>query len=78
MARLAGELGITINTDEKPGYAKCLLVALKPSSHNLEFSITAHRGDALCVVDEHQACQGTMLCGRRIGSTCVDVKVIEQ
>ncbi len=78
MARLVGELGIAINTDVKPSYAKYLLVALKPSSHNLDFSITAHRGDALCVVDEDHACQETMLGGRRIDSTCVDVKVIEQ
>lgn len=72
MTRLAGENGIT--RKEEPSYAKCLLVALKPSSHDPGFSITAHRGDSLCVVDKDQANQETILGGRKI----VDVKVIEQ
>ena len=78
MARIAGENGITISSDQKPGYAKCLLVALKPSSGNIEFSIVAHRGDALCIIDEDQTSEDSALRARIVDSTIIDFEVIKQ
>lgn len=50
--RVAGELGaIRMDTPEKRAYGTCLLSVLKPSSISLPAGIVAHRGDALCIME---------------------------
>ena len=78
MNRLVGENGIRIDTDEKRGYAKCLLIALNPSSLNIGFSIRAHRGDTLCILEEDNSDHRTMLGGREVDRNCLDVGVISE
>jgi len=78
MARLAGDDGIPMDTEETPGYANCLVVILRPGINHVELLIAAHRGDTLCMVEEDHANQGTMLGGREIDRACVDVQIIEQ
>jgi hypothetical protein len=66
-----------MDTLEKRKYAKCLLVALNPSSPNLNFSIKAHRGDALCIVEGDQD-RATTLGGRQVDSHHVSTNIIKE
>lgn len=52
MSRLAGEDGVPMDTEMKRRSATCLVVSLRPSSVNLPLPIVAHRGDALCLLNE--------------------------
>ena len=78
MNRLTGENGANMDTNEKRQYAKCLLVALKPNSLNLTFSITAHRGDALCILEGDDADYATTLGGRLVESHSLNTGIIEE
>ncbi|KIN02953.1 hypothetical protein OIDMADRAFT_27430 [Oidiodendron maius Zn] len=75
ISRLSGELGaVTMETPEKQQYATCLLSVLKPSSIPLSTRVTAHRGDALCLVDDVRS--DRTLGGRRINSRELNVELI--
>ena len=78
MNRLTGENGANMDTEEKRQYVKCLLVALKPSSLHLTFSILAHRGDALCIMEGDDADYATTLGGRLVESRSLNTEVIEE
>ena len=78
MYRLTGENGTSMNTAEKRTNAKCLLVVLKPTSIHLDFSIQAHRGDALCIVEEDDTPSGSTLGGRQIGGSILNTGIIEE
>ncbi len=66
MNRLTVRNRADMDTEEQHQYAKCLLVALKPSSLHLTFSIIAHRGDALCIMEGDDADYATTLGGDRL------------
>ena len=63
--RLAGEDGTAMDSEMKRKSATCLIIALKPSSLDLPVPIVAHRGDALCLMDQSLE-SGRVLGGRRI------------
>ena len=77
MTRLAGENGYHFHTEEQRRYARCLLVVLKPSSLNMEFSIAAQRGDALCVLERANPAGGVTLGGRQLSPDRLDFKLVE-
>lgn len=64
MGRLVGENENGMIIEDKRRYAKCLLVALKPSSMSLPFSWLMHRGDALCI-DERDRTENIGVMGGR-------------
>ena len=78
MNRLSGENGTHMDTEEKRRYAKCLLVALKPSSVHLSFSILAHRGDALCILEGEDTDYATTLGGRLVDFRSLNTGVIDK
>lgn len=78
MGRLTGENGSLMDTEEKRQCAKCLLVALEPSSVHLSVSNRAHRGDALCIIEGDDPRQATTLGGRAISSHDFNINVIEE
>jgi hypothetical protein len=78
MNRLTGENGADMDREEKRRYAKCLLVALKPSSINLTFSIAVHRGDALCIMEGDDAEHATTLGGRQVNSQSLNFAIIQE
>lgn len=75
ICRLSGELGIKMDSSEKRNYATCLLSVLKPSSVPLPVPVVAHRGDALCILEEDVGTQRT-LGGRRIDSHEMNVEMV--
>lgn len=78
MQRLTGECNHVMDTEEKRQYAKCLLITLKPSSLKLHFSTIAHRGDALCIVEEDDLVHATTLGGRLIDPRHINTNIIEE
>jgi len=75
ICRVSGELEIKMDSPQKRDYATCLLSVLKPSSISLPVGIVAHRGDALCLVENDIGPQRT-LGGRRINSHETNVQMI--
>jgi hypothetical protein len=53
MNRVTGETDTVKTMDRWHEFSKCLLVTLDSESGNLGFSTKAHRGDALCVIEEN-------------------------
>jgi hypothetical protein len=74
--RLEG--GIWVDTEEKRRFAKCLLIALNPSSVNTKFSDRVHLGDALCIVEEDDSHHAITLGGRKIDPYQLNVAMIEE
>jgi hypothetical protein len=78
ISRVSGELGaVTMDSPEKRQYATCLIPVLKPSSLSLGTRVVAHRGDALCMLEEGSE-QQTTLGGRQIDSHNIDVDLINR
>jgi hypothetical protein len=75
ICRVAGEMGIKMDSPEKQYYATCLLSVLKPSSIPLPVPVVAHRGDSLCLVESDIGPQRT-LGGREIDSHETKVDMI--
>lgn len=76
ISRLSGELGaVTMDFPEKQQYSTCLLSVLDPSPSSLPVRITAHRGDALCLLEEDTSSQRT-LGGKLINRADIDVGLI--
>jgi len=76
--RVAGELGaIRMDTPEKRDYGTCLLSALKPSSISLPSGIVAHRGDALCLMENDNTTDRT-LGGKRVDPHEINMEIILQ
>ena len=74
--RVAGELGaIKMDTPETQAYGSCLLSALKPSSISLPAGIVAHRGDALCMMENNMGPRRT-LGGKRIDPHEINIDTI--
>ena len=79
MKRLSGDGEINMDTEDQLHYAKCLLVALKPSSIvHTSFSIVAHGGEALCVMEGDDADYATTLGGRLVELCSLNTGVIEE
>ena len=78
MNRLVGVKGVVLDTEEQRQYAKCLLVALKPSSLISEFALLAHTGDALCIMEGDDADYATTMGGRLVESCSLNTSVIEE
>ena len=78
MNRLIGEDEVDMDTEEKRQYAKCLLVTLKHNSDQLDLSMIAHRGDALCIMEGDDAENATTLGGRLVQSCSLNTGVIEE
>ncbi|KAK0510988.1 hypothetical protein JMJ35_006540 [Cladonia borealis] len=78
MNRLSGDGGTDFDTKEKLQYAKCLLIALRPCQARAAFSITAHSGDALCIMEGDDADYATTLGGRLIESSSLNTGLIEE
>ena len=78
MNRLSGDGGTDIDTKEKLRYAKCLLIALRPCQARAAFSIAAHSGDALCIMEGDDADYATTLGGRLIESSSLNTGLIEE
>ena len=74
--RLSGNGGTDMDTEETLQYAKCLLVALRPSQ--LESAIWGHAGDALCIMEADDADYATTLGGRLIESHSLNTDVVEE
>ena len=79
MNRLIGQNGPgNMYTEGMRRYSKCLLVALRPSPLNIPFSISAHRGDAICILEGEDANYATTLGGRLVESDSLNTGVIEE
>ena len=76
--RLSGNNGTDLDTVETLQYAKCLLVALKPSSVVGTFSILAHNSDALCIMEGDDADYATTMGGRLVESCSFNTRVIKE
>lgn len=76
MSRLSGDGGTNMDTEEKLQYAKCLLVALRPSQ--LDSAIWGHPGDALCVMEGDDADYATTLGGRLVESHSLNTGQVEE
>ena len=72
MSRLAGEDGVAIDSKMKSRSATCVVIVLKPSTVGLPLPIIAHRGDALCLIEEDLD-PSRYLGGRRIEQGLVHV-----
>lgn len=77
MTRLAGETDFQMDMEEIRSYAKCLLVALTPSVLTTDFSVTANRGDALCILEEDEPDHNTTLGGRIIDPHEINIGLVE-
>ena len=77
MRRLIADIVQDMATEEKRPYAKCLLVALKPSTHPW-LAGAAHCGDALCIMEENNADYATNLSARLIESCSLNTGVIKE
>jgi hypothetical protein len=78
ICRISGETGINLDAAEKRRYGTCLIVVLKPSAlESIEFPVRAHRGDALCFIDEDLE-QYRTLGGRQIKQDDIDFPAIHQ
>jgi len=75
ICRVSGELGIKMDSPEKRNYATCLLSVLRPSSISLPVPVVAHRGDALCMVENDAGPQRT-LGGRQVDSHRININMI--
>ena len=76
ISRVSGEMGVvTFDAPEKREYATCLVSTLKPSSNPLPMQIVAHRGDALCWLENDVTPQRT-LGGRQIDSNGIDIDMV--
>ena len=78
MNRLTGEDGTLTDTEGTRQYANCLLVVLRPSSSNVNLSVLAQRGDALCIMEGDNADYATTLGGRLVESRSFNRGVIEE
>ena len=78
MNRLSGDGGTNMNTEEKLQNARCLLIALRPSKVTTAFSIIAHCGDALCIMEGDHADYATTLGGRLVESCSLNTGVIKE
>lgn len=78
MNRLVGVDRVVLDIEEQRQYAKCLLVALKPSSRDIDFSLLAHSGDALCIMDGDDAEFAMTMGGRLAESSSLNTTVIEE
>jgi hypothetical protein len=78
MNRVAGETDTVTDTEGWDQFAKCLLVTLgdKDGFGKMEFSTKIHRGDAMCVLEEHNV--NSFLGGRVIDSHEVNIPMITQ
>lgn len=76
ICRLAGENGVALEIPEKRNYATCLVAVVKPSTVGLPVPIRAHRGDALCLLEEDLGPQRT-LGGKLISSNRIDINVVQ-
>jgi hypothetical protein len=79
ICRISGETGIDLDAEEKRKYATCLITVLKPSwlTDVISFPVQAHRGDALCLLEDDLGPHRT-LGGRRIRQDEIDISVIKQ
>ena len=77
MGRLVGENEDETDMNEKRRYAKCLLVALKPSSLSVSFSRAIHRGDALCITESGMTGNTGTMGGRAITPNSLHTELIE-
>jgi hypothetical protein len=75
MNRVAGETDTVTDMEGWSQFPKCLLVTLSGGSSNLQFSAKAHRGDALCVVEEDDTDHS--LAGRLITPDHLSIEIIE-
>jgi hypothetical protein len=76
ISRVSGELGaVTMESPEKRQYTTYVLAVLKPSSISLPTRISAHRGDALCLLEKDVGPQSS-LGGKRINSRDINVDLI--
>ena len=78
MNRLSGDGGIDMMTEDKLQNARCLLIALRPSQGTTAFSILAHDGDALCIMEGDDADYATTLGGRVVESCSLNTGVIKE
>ena len=78
MNRLFGQVPADMDTGEKRQFAKCLLVALRPSLRDVDFSALAHHGDALCIMEVDDADHAATLGGRLVESRSLNTGVIEE
>jgi hypothetical protein len=78
MGRLVGENENGMSVDDKHRYAKCLLVALKPGSINVPFSLTMHRGDALCIDERDRTDKTGAMAGRVITQDSLNITLIKE
>ncbi|KAK3053390.1 hypothetical protein LTR09_005559 [Extremus antarcticus] len=62
---------------EKQKYATCLVAVLTPSSVNIGLPVRAHRGDALCLMDDELK-RDTTLGARKINVEQIDIGVAGQ
>lgn len=77
MGRLVGENENEMSMNEKGRYAKCLLIALKPSSLSLPFSWGLHRGDALCIAESDMTNNTGTMGGRVITPNSLNTGLVE-
>ncbi|MCJ1315639.1 hypothetical protein MMC15_000959 [Xylographa vitiligo] len=77
MGRLVGENEDEMSVNEKARYAKCLLVALKPSLLSIPFSRVVHRGDALCIAESDTTGNTGTMGGRVITTNMLNTVLIE-
>ena len=76
ISRVLGELGVvTFDNPVKREYATCLVSALHPSSISLPTQIVAHRGDALCLLENDIGPEHT-LGGRQLDSDEMNVNMV--
>ena len=78
MGRLVGENENGMIIEDKRRYAKCLLVALKPSSMSLPFSWLMHRGDALCIDERDRTENIGVMGGREITQDSLNITLIKE
>ena len=77
MRRLIADVRQDMATEEKRPYAKCLLVALKPSTYPWLVG-AAHFGDALCIMEGDNPDYATNLSARLIESCSLNTGVIKE
>jgi hypothetical protein len=80
MNRLTGETDSVTDTQEWSQFSNCLLLVLNSQLSSIEFSVKAHRGDALCLLenaveDEHGK-DKLVLGGRHIIKNSFGIEII--
>ena len=77
MSRLIGDRRPDVATEEKRPYAKCLLVALRPSSR-IGLAAAANGGDGLCIMEGDNADHVKNLGARLVESCSLNTGVIKE